>query len=87
MSRTSVVVVGGGVSGLAAAWELSGGETGPNESTPRVEVIEASERFGGSLAKTIFAGRTIDLGADGFLARRPEAVALIKELGLSGVVV
>ena len=84
MSRASVVVVGGGVSGLAAAWELSGGETGPNESTPRVEVIEASERFGGSLAKTIFAGRTIDLGADGFLARRPEAVALIKELGLSG---
>ncbi len=82
MSRASVVVVGGGISGLAAAWELSGGETGPNESTPRVEVIEASERFGGSLATTNFAGRTIDLGADGFLARRPEAVALVRELGL-----
>ena len=82
MSRASVVVVGGGISGLAAAWELSGGEAGPTESTPRVEVIEASERFGGSLATTNFAGRTIDLGADGFLARRPEAVGLIKELGL-----
>jgi oxygen-dependent protoporphyrinogen oxidase len=76
-------VVGGGISGLAAAWELSGGEHGPNDSTPRVEVIEASDRLGGSLATTQFAGRTIDLGADGFLARRPEAVALVKELGLS----
>ncbi|HEV3187983.1 MAG TPA: protoporphyrinogen oxidase, partial [Acidimicrobiales bacterium] len=82
MSRSSVVVVGGGISGLAAAWELSGGEAGPTESTPRVEVIEASERFGGSLATANFAGRAIDVGADGFLARRPEAVALVKELGL-----
>jgi len=83
VGRSSVVVVGGGVSGLAAAWELSGGAQGPNESTPRVEVVEASERFGGSLATTSFAGRTIDLGADGFLARRPEAVTLVDELGLS----
>jgi oxygen-dependent protoporphyrinogen oxidase len=66
-----------------AAWELSGGASGPNDFTPRVEVIEASERFGGSLATTTFAERTIDLGADGFLARRPEAVALIRELGLN----
>lgn len=83
MRRASVVVVGGGVSGLAAAWELSGGAEGPNEATPRVEVIEARERVGGSLATAPFAGRTIDLGADGFLARRPEAVALVDELELS----
>ena len=82
MSRSSIVIVGGGISGLAAAWELTGGEAGPNESTQRVELIEASERCGGSLATTTFAGRTIDLGADGFLARRPEAVALALELGL-----
>jgi oxygen-dependent protoporphyrinogen oxidase len=82
VTRPSVVVVGGGVSGLAAAWELSGGADGPNDATPRVEVIEADERCGGSLATTTFAGRTIDLGADGFLARRPEAVALVRELGL-----
>ncbi len=82
MSRSSVVIVGGGISGLAAAWELTGGDAGPTESTPRVELIEASDRCGGSLATTTFAGRTIDLGADGFLARRPEAVALALELGL-----
>jgi oxygen-dependent protoporphyrinogen oxidase len=75
--------VGGGISGLAAAWELSGGAEGPNDATPRVEVVEASERFGGSLATVPFAGRTIDLGADGFLARRPEVITLVEELGLS----
>ena len=83
MSRASVVVVGAGVSGLAAAWELSGGAKGPDERTPRIEVIEASDTFGGSLQTTTFAGRTIDLGADGFLARRQEAVTLVDELGLS----
>ncbi|MGC1237546.1 MAG: protoporphyrinogen oxidase [Acidimicrobiales bacterium] len=82
MSRASIVVVGGGISALAAAWELTGGANGPDDATPRIEVIEASERVGGSLATTTFAGRTIDLGADGFLARRPEAVALVNELGI-----
>ena len=82
MSRASIVIVGGGISALAAAWELTGGANGPDDATPRIEVIEASERVGGSLATTTFAGRTIDLGADGFLARRPEAVALVNELGI-----
>jgi oxygen-dependent protoporphyrinogen oxidase len=79
--RPSVVIVGGGISGLAAAWELTGGALGPSDETPRVELIEASERLGGALATTTFAGRTIDLGADGFLARRPEATTLVDELG------
>jgi oxygen-dependent protoporphyrinogen oxidase len=82
VSRASIVIVGGGISALAAAWELSGGANGPDETTARIEVIEASERVGGSLATTTFAGRTIDLGADGFLARRPEAVSLVRELKL-----
>ena len=81
MPRPSVVIVGGGISGLAAAWELTGGALGPSDETPRVELIEASERLGGALATTTFAGRTIDLGADGFLARRPEATTLVDELG------
>jgi oxygen-dependent protoporphyrinogen oxidase len=81
MARASVVIVGGGIAGLAAAWELTGGAHGPNEQTPRVELIEAGDHLGGALVTTEFAGRTIDLGADGFLARRPEGVALVKELG------
>ena len=81
MSRGSVVVIGGGIAGLAAAWELSGGASGPTPGTPRIELLESRERVGGSLATATFAERTIDLGPDGFLARRPEATALVSELG------
>jgi protoporphyrinogen/coproporphyrinogen III oxidase len=84
VARRSIVVVGGGIAGLAAAYELSGGRAGPNGDTPRVELIESSERLGGSLAATSFAGRVVDLGPDGVLARRPEALGLIDDLGLSG---
>ena len=80
--RPSIVVVGGGIAGLAAAWELSGASTGPREGGPRIELIEGSPRLGGALESVSFAGREIDLGPDGFLARRPEAVTLARELGL-----
>lgn len=82
MPRNSVVIVGAGISGLSAAWELSGGASGPDEKTPRIEVIEASDRFGGLTGTREFAGRTVDLGADGFLGRRPEVVTLVRELGM-----
>ncbi len=85
MSR-SVVVIGGGVAGLAAAWELSGGAAGPRDAV-RVEVIEPGDTVGGTLAVAPFAGRTIDVGPDGFLARRPEAIELITELGLDSELV
>ena len=81
MTRSSVVIIGGGISGLCAAWELTGAKDGPSDKSPRVELIEANDYFGGALATTSFAGRTIDLGADGFLARRPEGTALVEELG------
>src|SRR6516162_74486 len=82
-----VVVVGGGISGLAAAWELTGGsEGGPAgpaaAGAPEVVVLEASERLGGALRSEPFAGRTVDMGPDGFLGRRPEAIELCLEVGL-----
>ncbi|MFF0268557.1 protoporphyrinogen oxidase [Kribbella sp. NPDC004536] len=78
MSR--VVVVGGGISGLAAAHALV---TGPNP--PQVTILESSPRLGGKLAGADLEGVPVDLGAESVLARRPEAVDLIKALGLDVV--
>ncbi|WP_037671806.1 protoporphyrinogen oxidase [Streptomyces griseus] len=70
-----VVVVGAGVAGLAAAHRLLGHGT-------RVTVLEASDRVGGKLLPGEIAGVRVDLGAESMLARRPEAVALAREVGL-----
>ncbi|GAA3123017.1 oxygen-dependent protoporphyrinogen oxidase [Kribbella aluminosa] len=75
MSR--VVVVGGGISGLAAAHALA---TGPNP--PQVTILEGSPRLGGKLAGDQIEGVPVDLGAESVLARRPEAVDLIRAVGL-----
>ncbi len=50
---------------------------------PTVHVLEAGDRVGGKLRSAEFAGRTVDLAADAFLARRPEATELCDELGLA----
>lgn len=81
MSRRSVVIIGGGIAGLCAAWEASGGSSGPNDVY--VEVLDPHETYGGALRTTEFAGRTIDLGADGFLATRGEVVSFVEELGMA----
>lgn len=71
-----VVVIGGGIAGLAAAHRLLDGGA-------RVTLLEASERVGGKLLPGEIAGARVDLGAESMLARRPEAVALAREAGLT----
>lgn len=78
-----VVVVGGGVAGLASAWELVGGGSRSDVDQPLVHVLEAGSGLGGKLQSAAFTGRTIDLGADAFLSRRPEAIELCEEIGAS----
>jgi oxygen-dependent protoporphyrinogen oxidase len=75
--RPVVAVVGGGISGLAAAWRLSG-----LPRPPHIVVLDAGTGFGGKLAVGAVGPLEIDLGAESVLARRPEAVALIREVGL-----
>lgn len=85
-SRPVVAVVGGGIAGLAAAWELvAGAESGGNP--PEVHVFEVSRQLGGKIRATEFAGRTVDLAADAFLARRPEATDLCAEVGIDDTLV
>jgi len=71
-----VVVVGGGIAGLAAAFHLR------NEPV-RVTVLEGSPRLGGKLTASDVAGVSIDEGAEALLARRPEGIALIEATGLA----
>jgi oxygen-dependent protoporphyrinogen oxidase len=78
---THVVVVGGGIAGLTAAFELAaGGARSPG--TPAVTVLDAAT-FGGMLRCEPVDGQLVDVGPDCFLARRPEATELVRELGAS----
>ncbi|MCU1485674.1 MAG: Protoporphyrinogen oxidase [Actinomycetia bacterium] len=67
-------VVGGGIAGLVAAYDLA--------AHGEVLVHEADDRAGGKLRTEPFAGTMLDAAPDAFLARRPEAVQLCEELGL-----
>ena len=71
------MVVGGGISGLAAAHALTG------RRDVAVTICEADENLGGKVRTEVFAGSRLDVGPDAFLARRPEAVALCRDLGLA----
>ncbi|HYJ61602.1 MAG TPA: protoporphyrinogen oxidase [Actinomycetota bacterium] len=74
---TRVVVVGGGVAGLTVAHRLV-------ERDPSIDVavLEATDRPGGKLADVEVGGVRVPAGADAFVARKPWAVDLCRDLGL-----
>jgi protoporphyrinogen/coproporphyrinogen III oxidase len=74
--RRTVAVIGGGVAGLTAAFLLK-------DAGLAVTVLEGSPRLGGKLSVSEVGGVAVDAGAEALLARRPEGVGLIRELGLS----
>lgn len=78
-----LLVVGGGITGLAAAWEAVRGSGAPAE----VLLVEASDRFGGKVHTERTDGLLIEHGPDSFVAYRPAALQLADELGLSGDVI
>jgi oxygen-dependent protoporphyrinogen oxidase len=82
-NRAHVVVVGGGISGLAAAWHL---RQGAGERV-RVTVLEGSPRIGGKLFASEVAGVSVDAGAEAMLARRPEGKELARAAGLGAELV
>ncbi|QRY63966.1 protoporphyrinogen oxidase [Gordonia sp. PDNC005] len=78
-----VAVVGAGVSGLTAAYDLRR----LLGSDARIDVFCAESMPGGLLATRPLGPVTLDVGAEAFIVRRPEAVELVTELGLADHVV
>lgn len=78
--RCRLVVIGGGITGLAAAWQglCDGAE---------VTVLEGSATLGGKIQTVQREGLLIEQGPDSFVAYRPAGMALIDELGLSDQVI
>ncbi len=70
-----VVVVGGGIAGLATAYELS-------QRGVSFVVLERAPRAGGVILSEEVEGFTIDGGPDSLLIQKPEAIALCKDIGL-----
>jgi oxygen-dependent protoporphyrinogen oxidase len=77
--RPHIAVVGGGITGLAAAYHLVRQCEGVS---PQITLIEASGRLGGKIRTEAFAGLDVDLGPEAFVAQVPEARGLCRELGL-----
>jgi oxygen-dependent protoporphyrinogen oxidase len=72
-----VVVVGGGISGLAAAHRIS-----TSDPNVRLTLVEAESRLGGKIATEHVDGFVIEGGPDSFLATKPRGVGLSGEVGL-----
>ncbi len=75
-----IAVLGGGISGLAAAYGLARAR----EGGAGIEefLIEANDRLGGVLRTERVEGFVVEAGPDSFLTEKPEAAALCRELGL-----
>jgi protoporphyrinogen/coproporphyrinogen III oxidase len=75
----SYCVVGGGISGLTAAYRLR--QSAGDQAT--ITLFDPADRLGGVLRTEQIAGVAVDVGAEAFVVRRPEMPALLAELGLA----
>ena len=78
--KQHVVIIGGGISGLSAAYDLARADI-------RHTLFEKMPRMGGVIETRTHDDCVIECGPDSFLATKPEMAALIKELGLEGEII
>jgi oxygen-dependent protoporphyrinogen oxidase len=76
----SVAIIGGGISGLAAAYYLA--KAGISST-----LIETQSRLGGVIRTELVHGCIVETGPDSFLSAKPWAMDLIRDLGLAGEVI
>src|SRR6185437_6584809 len=72
-----IVIIGGGISGLAAAHRVL--ELNPEA---QVTILEASDRLGGTIQTEHRDGFLLERGPDSFISEKPHAIDLAKRLGL-----
>lgn len=81
-----VIIIGGGISGLSAAWYLQKAQSEANPIS--YTVLEASGRWGGKVLTEQVEGPgdapfVVEAGPDSFLTQKPWALQLAREIGLS----
>lgn len=86
MTKKSVAIIGGGITGLATAYYLQ--KEAKEKGLPiSVRLIEASQRLGGVIETVKKDGFVIEKGPDSILERKKSALQLIEEVGLKNKVV
>ncbi len=75
-----VLIIGGGVSGLSAAYYLRQAGVAPS-------IVEKQPRLGGVISTSVVDGCVIEGGPDSFLSAKPAAMDLIREVGLESEVI
>ncbi|MDY6049598.1 MAG: protoporphyrinogen oxidase [Corynebacterium sp.] len=77
-SPRRVAIVGAGIAGLAAAWQI-------HRESPdiHVDIFEATDRIGGKLLTIEGELSALDMGAEAFIARRQDMLDLVEDLGLT----
>lgn len=85
MPGMRIAIIGGGIAGLAAAYELE--KARAQGQAVRYTLFELQPRLGGTLASEIVGGAVLERGPDSFITEKPAAAELCRELGLGDALV